>query len=163
MAVDVGTGSGCIAITLAAELPDLRVLAVDISLAALQVARGNAVQLGVTERLLCVQADLLPAGGPYTLVCANLPYIPTAVLASLPVSRHEPRLALDGGPDGLALISRLLRQAPACLAPAAALFLEIEAAQGLAARSLALDSFPHARVDVVKDLAGHDRVLAIYT
>ncbi len=160
--VDVGVGSGCIAIALATHRPDLRLVASDISLAALEVAQRNARRCGVAERIAFVQADLLPPGGPYDLICANLPYIPRPALAGLSVSRCEPRLALDGGPDGLKLVRRLLDQAARTPAAPAALLLEIEASQGAAARALAQARFPAAaRIEVIPDLAGRDRLLSI--
>jgi release factor glutamine methyltransferase len=101
-ALDLGTGSGCLAVTLAAERPGVRVLAADIEREALQQARLNASWYGVEERISFVQADLLsPLRGPFDVICANLPYIPTAALADLEVARREPARALDGGRDGL--------------------------------------------------------------
>lgn len=177
--LDVGTGSGCIAIALAVNVPDLRVLATDISPAALEVARRNASRLGLEERIEFVQCDLLPgcgapAGGkkfspaapgrePFDLLVANLPYIPTHVLRRLPVYRREPTVALDGGPDGLDLVRRLLTAAPAWLAPGGLMLLEIEASQGPAAMALAFDLFSGATIHLHQDLAGHDRLLEICT
>lgn len=159
---DVGTGSGCIAVTLAAEVPDAHVVAVDPDPAALAVARANAWRHAVAQRITWVQGDLLSALiGPFDLICANLPYIPTDQLAGLRVARYEPRRALDGGPDGLALIRRLLEQAPACLAPGGRLVLEIGSGQGAAAQRWAQRCFPHARVQVLPDYAGHDRLLLV--
>ncbi len=159
---DVGTGSGCIAISLALALPTLRVLAVDRSAEALQVARRNAARLGVSSRIGFVQSDLLPPlAQPLDLLCANLPYIPTAELDHLPVARFEPRNALDGGPDGLMLIRRLLSTIGPSLAPGAMLLLEIEAGQELPALDLARSMFPGARVEVLPDLAGRARLLEI--
>lgn len=160
---DVGTGSGCIAVSLAAEAEAVRVVATDRSAAALEVARRNARRHGVAPRLRWVQADLLaPFTGPWDLVCANLPYIPTAQLAHLPVARFEPRLALDGGPDGLHLIRRLLGQARRQMAAPGALFLEIGADQGPQAARLAAEAFPQAQVEVRRDLAGHPRLLCVF-
>ncbi len=160
-AADIGAGSGCIAIALAVNSPGLHVIASDISSAALQVARQNARAHGVAERVHLVQADLLSAFSPgLDLVCANLPYIPTSRLASLAVYGCEPTLALDGGEHGLTLIHRLLQQAKAILRRGC-LLLEIEASQGEAARSLAQEAFPQARVEVVQDLAGNDRMVRV--
>lgn len=116
--LDVGTGSGCLAITLAAERPSWSVLAVDRSLAALEVARRNVRRHAVAVPLIC--GDLTPAlCGGYTLVVANLPYIPSGLVSDLPLEvRHDPSSALDGGPDGLELVGRLVadlhRLLPAC-------------------------------------------------
>lgn len=167
LAVDVGTGSGCIAISLAVHSPGLRVVAVDVSLDALQLAGRNAAACDVADQVFCLQADLLApfthTPPPLHLICANLPYIPTATLAGLAVARCEPRQALDGGPDGLALIRRLLAQAQACLAPEGLMLLEIETSQGQAALTLARAAFPAAQVSLHQDLAGHDRLVEILT
>jgi len=98
---------------------------------------------------------------PFDLIAANLPYIPTSTLAELPVSQFEPTLALEGGADGLDLIRRLLGQAPAVLSPQGCLLLEIEANQGAAAGPLAQTAFPQARVTILPDLAGHDRLVMV--
>ncbi len=162
MAADVGTGSGCIAAVLAARVPDLRLLAVDRSRAALDTARGNFARLGLADRVLLTQSDLLSCcGAALDLVCANLPYIPSGTLHGLAVALHEPALALDGGADGLALIARLLRDAPRWTAPGGMLLLEIEAGQGESAPELARQSFAAAEIEVKLDLAGHPRLLKI--
>ena len=159
---DVGTGSGILAVTLAAEIADARITATEISPAALAVAADNARRHRVADRIAFVETDLLAAlPGPFDLIVANLPYIPTAALESLPVARREPREALDGGADGLALIRRLLAQAPARLAPDGLLLLEIAADQGEAARTLAAGAFPQAEVRLHRDLAGRARVVAV--
>jgi release factor glutamine methyltransferase len=168
-AADVGAGSGCIAISLAVHAPELRVAATDLSLPALQTARCNALRHGVASRLFLIQTDLLAPFPPYSLspgpylelICANLPYIPSATLASLPVAAREPRLALDGGPDGLSLIRSLLEQAPSRLAPGGLLLLEIEAGQGPAALELARQAFPKGDIRLLPDLAGRDRVVRV--
>ncbi len=161
-ALDVGAGSGCIAVTLAAGIPDLRVLACDIAWPALEITCKNARLHGVQGRLSCVQADLFPpVARPFDLICANLPYIPTEKLDSLDVTRREPRLALDGGRLGLELIERLIREAPDKLADCGLLLLEIEASQGEAVRRLAQQAFPSAEVSLLADLAGHDRLVRV--
>jgi release factor glutamine methyltransferase len=113
-----------------------------------------------------VQTDLL-AGvvGPLSLVVANLPYIPGDAIDGLmpEVARYEPRLALDGGPDGLALNRRLLAQAPTRLAPGGLLLLEMGSDQGTALRAEAARLLRDVDIAVVKDLAGHDRVLRART
>ncbi|GAB4520574.1 MAG: peptide chain release factor N(5)-glutamine methyltransferase [Anaerolineales bacterium] len=158
---DVGTGSGCIAVTLAAERPALQVTALDISAAVLRVARRNACRHAAGVRF--IQADLLAPLAPHAcdLICANLPYIPTATLHGLEVYGKEPTLALDGGPDGLDLIRRLLTQAESRLASEGALLLEIEATQGESAPRAARGIFPNAHVDVLPDLAGRPRLLRV--
>lgn len=161
--VDVGTGSGALAVVLAAHLPAARVYATDISPAALVVAQRNAEQYGARVTLLPgdLLQPLIERGIKVNLLVANLPYIAAGDLPGLAVSRYEPRLALDGGPDGLDLIRRLLLQAPAACLPGARLLLEIGADQGAAALALARAAFPAAVVDCLRDLAGHDRAIRI--
>jgi release factor glutamine methyltransferase len=167
-AADVGTGSGCIAVSLARQIPDLHVLATDLSLPALKVARQNALRHGVSSRVDFVQCDLLPphpfplpTESHFDVICANLPYIPTATLEHLPVYGREPTLALNGGRDGLDVIRHLLKVAPEWLAPNGLILLEIEAGQGMAAVSLAYDAFDHATINLRRDLAGKERLVAI--
>ncbi len=161
---DVGTGSGAISIALATHARAAHVVAVDVSAAALAVARHNAVRLGVAGRVDCLQGDLLtPLRGPFHLIVANLPYLSQADLAAAPpeVTRWEPRLALAGGPDGLAAIRRLLAAAANRLHPAGALLAEIGAGQGAAVLALADQHFPRATVEIAQDYAGLDRVLVV--
>lgn len=162
-AVDVGTGSGALAVTLAAHAPYTRVWATDISPEALAIARHNATRSSVNITFL--EGDLLEPlieqGQRVDLVMANLPYIATDEMLRLEVSRYEPHLALDGGPDGLDLIRRLLAQAPAAINPGALILLEIGADQGESAARLAYDAFPGCECSVMKDYAGHDRVVIL--
>jgi len=164
LAIDVGTGSGCIACALACERPDLDVIAVDVSPAAAAVARDNARALGVAERVRVVAADLLECvrGPRADLIVSNPPYLPTATVPELEpeVRAHEPRLALDGGPDGLALIRRIAATAGGCLKPSGALALETAGdAQAEAAAALLRGARLQA-VAVRADLAGVDRFVA---
>ena len=188
---DVGTGSGCIAITLAIHFPELQVIAIDISMRALQVAQRNAQFHNVANRILFLQADLLSplskgssihdmnynsfmenpiptlpvykpsTPGTFQLICANLPYIPTQTLQNLDIFGKEPDLALDGGSDGLELIRRLLVMAPGYLVENGLLLVEIEATQGSVAFNLAQGAFPQSHVSVLPDLAGKDRLLMV--
>lgn len=165
---DVGTGSGCIAICLTVHAPNVRVLATDISRSALKVALGNARKHGVEPRIDFSECDLLPpqsaavaAPWHFDLVCANLPYIPTATLQGLTVFRGEPALALDGGQDGLDHIRRLLKLLPDRVAPGGCILLEIEATEGTAVTSLAQAAFSDASIRLHPDLAGHDRLVEI--
>ncbi|MGA3058520.1 MAG: peptide chain release factor N(5)-glutamine methyltransferase [Candidatus Limnocylindrales bacterium] len=136
--VDVGTGSGAIAVALATllrrrrMLPEVSILAVDCSPDALGLARENAVGHAVADAIVFAEADLLPAAeAPFDLILANLPYIPSAQVDRLPVAASfEPRLALDGGPDGQAVMRRLLRALPSALAPSGVALLEIGFDQG---------------------------------
>lgn len=162
-ALDIGTGSGCIAITLARHLPGCKITATDISPGALVIARQNAENLNVAKRIHFLQGDLAAnISGQYEMVCTNLPYIPSADLPHLPVASHEPALALDGGADGLELIRLLLAQLPALLAPVSCALLEIEYRQGAAAYQLAQSHLPQAKISIEKDLAGNDRLLVIH-
>jgi release factor glutamine methyltransferase len=166
---DVGTGSGVIAVSIAVHVPDVRILATDISLEALEVARSNAIKFDVLPRIDFVQCDLLPdhietlpTERHFDLICANLPYIPTETLESLPVYGREPTLALDGGPDGLALVRRLLDVGPAWLAPNGMILLELEASRGVQALNLAYDLFSQATIHLHQDLTGRDRLLEVH-
>ncbi|GIV84391.1 MAG: release factor glutamine methyltransferase [Candidatus Roseilinea sp.] len=168
--LDVGTGSGAIPIAIAKHAPDVRILATDISADALAVARLNARRHGVADRITLLQADLLDglvALPP--IITANLPYVTRAEIEGLPpeIQAHEPRIALDGGDDGLALVRRLLEQIAARMtrgdgtSQPRVVFLEIGASQGPAALAAARTLLPHAQAEIKKDLAGLDRVLAL--
>jgi release factor glutamine methyltransferase len=162
LAVDLGTGSGCIAAALAVHAAEVRVIAADVSARALAVAARNLANLGVSDRVHLLQADLLtPLRGRIDLLCADLPYCLATPLTQLPVIRYEPRLALDGGPDGLRLIARALGQTAALLAMDGLALYEIEESQGLAARDLAEKYFSQANISVEKDLSAKDRLLKI--
>ena len=125
--LDVGTGSGVIALTLAGELPKADVTAVDVSPDALALARENAERLGLTGRVQWLQSDLLEAvEGAFDLIIANLPYIPGGEIAGLAREvQHDPVLALDGGPVGTEIMERLIDQARCHLKPGGRLVLEI--------------------------------------
>ncbi|MBE0699799.1 MAG: peptide chain release factor N(5)-glutamine methyltransferase [Anaerolineaceae bacterium] len=161
-AADIGTGSGCIAVSLAARVPYLRWLAVDCSWKALQVARRNVLQHGVSDRVQLLNADLLsPCAGPFNLACANLPYIPHDILKTLPLLKYEPVQALDGGEDGLDLIRSLLASAQRWLAPGGLILLEMQFDQGDKIASIAKNYLPNARVTILDDLAGSPRLVEI--
>ncbi len=159
--VDVGTGSGAIAVSLAAELPNARVVALDISRPALKIAQQNALRHHQVN-ISFIQSNLLePCHAPFDLICANLPYIPSQALQSLTVARHEPRLALDGGPGGLDMIRALLQQAQTRLMPKGIILLEIEASLGRTALEAVRTAFPQAEPILHQDLAGRDRLIEI--
>ena len=158
--LDLGTGSGAVAITLALERPYWAVAASDISADALRVCDANAAALGATLAS-CEQADLLPAaGGPWRLIVANLPYVPSAEYRGLAAAGWpEPALALDGGPDGLDQIRRLLPGLRERLAADGLLLLEIGADQGATVAAALVAAGLHD-VEVHRDLAGRPRVAA---
>lgn len=163
---DVGTGSGCVIVTLALARPGARYVAVDASDDALALARQNAEAAGAAPSLAFRRGDLLEGLAPRSLdaVVANLPYIPTDACAALPrhIRDHEPLSALDGGPDGLTLIRRLVAQAAVALVPGGALFLEIGFDQAPAVvECLTKHGFEGARVH--QDLGGRDRVVRAVT
>ncbi len=158
--VDVGTGSGCLAVTLALERPGWRVVAVDTSIAALRVARVNARRMGASVDVAA--SDLTAALAPgFDLVVANLPYIPTGELESLPVEvRHDPIAALDGGIDGLDPVRRLTDDLGRLLRRCGGAILELGEGQGDAVAELT--SSHHLGVARrVRDVAGIDRVLVL--
>lgn len=158
---DVGTGAGTIALALAKARPDLTVFASDVSADALAVARSNAERLGLPVTF--VEGSLLEplrASAPFDLLVANLPYVPTADIAGLPAEvRCEPRLALDGGADGLDLVRALVAQAVELLAPGGALVLEIGAGQAAASAEL-LRAAGLAEIRTRRDLGGVERVVS---
>lgn len=167
--VDVGTGSGAVPVALAVLLgrrglgSAVELVATDVSADALAVARANAATHGVADRIDLVEADLLPrATAPWGIVIANLPYVRSDAIAGLPVATSfEPRLALDGGPDGLEPIRRLLERLPDALATEGVALLEIGADQEAGIRAAAASLLPGWRVGVVRDLAGLPRVARI--
>ncbi len=164
LVADVGTGSGAIAVSLAVHLPQVLVYATDAFPRALEVAACNCRRLGAEDRVHLLQGHLLePLPEPVDLIAANLPYVSQAELSQLPpeISRYEPREALNGGPDGLDHIRRLLAQAAGHLKPRGVVLLEIGAAQGPAVVDLAKRHFPVARVEIAKDYAGLDRVVIV--
>lgn len=161
-ALDVGTGSACIPISIAHHVTDIHFYAVDISFKALQVARKNINHFHLSAQIECIQGNLLdPIKSDFDLICANLPYIPSHKLAHLAVARNEPLLALDGGADGLDLIRRLMNQISTVSSTDSLCLLEFEAEQGDAIDNLAQNYFPRAKIQRIKDLAGHDRILRI--
>ncbi|MBN1438849.1 MAG: peptide chain release factor N(5)-glutamine methyltransferase [Anaerolineales bacterium] len=161
-ALDLGTGSGCIAAALAVHTPGLRVTAADLSADALAVAARNFRRHAVADRIRPVQADLLtPFRGRIDLLCANLPYAFTPALASLPSLRFEPRLALDGGDDGLRLVGRALGQSASRMAAGGLALFELDAVHAEAARQIAKRLFPQSTIKIKKDLAGWERLLVI--
>lgn len=167
---DVGTGSGAIALALLAALRVRRmaehvlVVATDASPAALDLARENAVGHGLADRVVFVEADLLPpvVDPPYAVVCANLPYVATPQIDGLARDlAFEPQLALDGGPDGLDIVRRLLDRLPDALADDGVALLEIGADQGELVTSAVAGQLPGWRCSVQVDLAGLPRLARV--
>ncbi len=162
LCADIGTGSGCIAISLALEIPDLHVIAVDVSPSAIEVARVNTRKHGVDDRVKLIVSDLLrPFDFRFGLICANLPYIPSERLRRLAVAEREPNLALDGGMDGLDVIRRLARDLPEWLVPGGRALLEVDSSHAHVLAGELTSMYSSVRTDVLKDLSGRDRVVML--
>jgi release factor glutamine methyltransferase len=162
--VEVGTGSGAVAVALAVNLPQVEIYATDLSPAALEIAKENCRHHNVLDRIFLLEGDLLePLSEPVALVVANLPYLSRQELEATPpeVAKYEPRWAFNGGLDGLDHYRRLFAQAPSHLLPRANICLEVGANQAQTINRIAREQFPKARVAVIKDLAGLDRVVFI--
>jgi len=175
--IDMGTGSGCIAVVLAVNVPDLLGVATDISHNALKIARQNAEKFNVVGRIELLYGNLWEAfkikeGDSISLqtklssfradlITANLPYIPTSILHGLKVYSREPVLALDGGEDGMNLIGQFLKKASLFLMPKGLILVELESSLGLTAKTLAEQHFPAAEILLHQDLSGNDRILEI--
>ena len=167
---DVGTGTGAIAVNLAIHLPAARIYAIDAYDATLDVAAYNVRMHNVADRVTLLKGDLLePLPEPVDVIAANLPYLPTARIPTLqPEVQWEPSAALDGGPDGLDLIRRLMTQAATSsgsgedrLKPHGVILLEMDPEQMDEAQRLASEHFPDAEITVEPDLAGRERVLSV--
>jgi release factor glutamine methyltransferase len=162
--LDLGTGSGCVAVAVAKHCPAAQVVAVDVSAEALAIAERNAGRHQVAERIAFLHGDLfapLPPGELFDLILSNPPYIPTGDVAGLEptVRDFEPRLALDGGPDGLAVFDCIVREAPAWLKLGGSLLVEIGADQEAAARARIEGNGRYLLAPTVYDGEGRPRVL----
>jgi len=156
---EVGTGSGAIAISLALNLPEAKIYATDISAPALEVARRNCQKHGVIDRVYLLHGDMLESvPEPVDLIIANLPYVRESELAGM---RFEPRLALDGGRDGIVKIRQLCRQLGGKLRPGGFLLLEMGQGQGEAVTTLLNTLFPSGEIEVMPDLSGIERVVSL--
>ena len=161
--VDVGTGSGAIAVSLALQLPSAKIFAVDSSGAALELAQANAEMHGVDGRITFLEGDLLsPFSGGVDLIAANLPYVRSGELSSLaPEVQREPTEALDGGLDGLDVIRRLMHQAQHVISGDGVILLEMDPRQAEPLRRMGESLFPGSEISILKDLAGLDRVFVL--
>jgi release factor glutamine methyltransferase len=163
--LDIGTGSGAIAISLAKELPSAVIWAIDVSPAALEIARRNATGNGVSARIRFFHGDLFEAirefTGRFSLIVSNPPYIRSAKIETLEpeVSRWEPRAALDGGADGLDFYRRIARQARDYLAPNGAVAVEVGVDMGKEVSRLFTAAGCYTGVAIFQDYAGRDRVV----
>jgi release factor glutamine methyltransferase len=167
--LDLCTGSGCIAAAIAAHLKTATVLATDASAAAVVVAKKNIDRLGLSDRVTVEMGDLFEPlsrivdAQPFDLIASNPPYIPTVQIDSLDrsVKDYEPRMALDGGLDGLAIHRRILTDAPQHLLPRGRVYLEIMFDQGSAALEMAKQFEAFEDAIIIRDNAGKDRVLML--
>ena len=163
--LEVGIGSGCIAISLAYHSPELHIVGIDLSWQALQLTRRNSQRHNVSHRISLLQSDLCSAitpntsAGIFELICANLPYVPSLLAQQLPA---EPQLALDGGEDGTTLLQKFIPQTKSLLRRTGLLLLEVGSAQGATIMNLCQAVFPEASVSLLADLAGLDRVCAVH-
>ena len=162
--LDVGTGSGCIAIALAVNCPNAVVTAIDLSPPALDIARANADKHKIGDRIRWLCGDLfapLATGEAFDLIVSNPPYIASAEIETLSadVRLHEPRSALDGGPDGLDVIRRLIADAPQHLTPQGKLLIEISGEQADSVTQLLTANGHYDDIAVLKDLAKQPRVV----
>jgi release factor glutamine methyltransferase len=163
--LDLGTGSGCVAVAIAARLPGAKVVATDRSLGAIAVARANAERHGVARRIGFRTGDLYEAlgaeDGPFDLIASNPPYVSPAASESLEpeIREHEPAEALFTSGDPLEVVREIVRGAPDWLAPGGHLLVEIGAGSGPGARGLVAATFGLELVEIARDLAGIERVV----
>ncbi|MBI5529155.1 MAG: peptide chain release factor N(5)-glutamine methyltransferase [Deltaproteobacteria bacterium] len=162
--LDLGCGSGCIGITMAAEVPSANVACADISPAAIAIARKNAAAFGIESRVGFFTGDLFApvAGRMFDAIVSNPPYIPTKMIDELQIEirKYEPRAALDGGPDGLDVVRRIVAEAPAHLIEGGTLLVEIAEFQADAVREFAAANGSYADVRIGNDLSGRPRCFA---
>ena len=159
---DVGTGCGAIAISLALNLPKAKIYATDISASAIQVARINCQKHGVENRINLLHGDMLePLPESVDLIIANLPYVREIDLSPLGQANYEPLIALNGGPDGLEKMRQLCRQLDSKLRPGGCLLMEIGQGQKNAVTYVLHNLFPSAKMEIVPDLCGIDRMVSV--
>ena len=160
--LELGTGSGAIAIALAKFLPHSRITATDISAEALELAQENAARNGVEGRIKFFESDwFAQVVGEFDLIVANPPYVGGEEIDRLPreVREHEPRRAWDGGERGMEALQRIIAEAPAHLSSGGRLYLEIGAGQGEGVRELLLTTGAYDGIEVFQDLGGRERHL----
>ncbi len=165
--LDLGTGSGNIAVTLAHIQPYSQVASVDVSMDALAMAMENAQRHGVESRVEFIHADmeeyLSTCTRHFDMVISNPPYVPSGQMASLPTDvKQEPALALDGGADGLDFYRIIINHSPRLLRKGACLIMEFGDGQAGAIKALAEAGMPNSKIEIFKDLAGKERVIAIW-
>ena len=162
---DIGTGSGAIAVSIAINLPQAKVYATDFSKEALEIADLNRRKHGVADKVTLLEGDLLqPLPLPVDLIVSNPPYIASGLLSGLaPEVGSEPRLALDGGKEGLEVIDRLIEQAPAKLNAGGSILVEISPEQTTAVTKMARAQFPAADISCANDLLGLPRCVIVST
>jgi release factor glutamine methyltransferase len=163
---DIGTGCGAIAVSLAKNLHQSKIYAIDISNDALEIADANCRNYGVQDRVALLRGDLLePLPEPVNIIVANLPYVRKNMMKELgsEIREFEPSLALNGGDDGLSVLERLLSQVGSNLIDGGAVFAEIGYDQGKLVYEIARVHFHNAEISIVKDLGGQDRVLQVIT
>jgi release factor glutamine methyltransferase len=160
--IDLGTGSGAVAIAIAKKVPAVRITAIDIAASALRVADRNLREHRLASRISLERGDLLRGASPADLIVANLPYVsPAQRRAADPELGYEPAIALGGGADGLDVIRRAVSQAPGVLRPGGAMLLECDPPQARRIERIATETWESATLTVHKDLAGRDRVVQI--
>jgi len=159
---DIGTGCGAIAISIAINIPDIKIYAVDISPSSLDVAEINCRKHAVTERICLIQGDMLKAlPEPVDLIIANLPYVKSAEIAQTDTAGFEPYLALDGGLSGLEKIFELCRQSKDKINPDGCILLEIGFRQKDRITTFLTELYPSAKITVIPDFSSIDRVIKL--
>lgn len=162
--IDVGTGSGAIAIAVAKNFENAQITAVDVSLAALDIAKWNVEKLELTDRITLAQSDLFEGIQPdqrFDLICSNPPYITQAEYDALPITvkDHEPQGALLAGPNGTEIIERLITEAPDRMNAGGQLIIELSPMIAKACQAFAEASGKFDAIKLIKDLSGHQRIL----
>jgi release factor glutamine methyltransferase len=160
--VDVGTGSGAVAVCLALNLPEAVIYATDISAKALDVASGNCRKHNVESRITLLKGNLLePLPEPIDMIVANLPYIPNTDMRQVNTAGYEPENALNGGTDGLEYIIAIVGQSVSKLLRGGSILLEVGQGQSRAASRQLKGIYPYGEVDIFRDLAGIERVVSL--